>query len=275
MFADPHASKIYVDGSAPKNPGGPGGCAGIAEYPDAWGRRNELLFQEGYKATTNNRMELIACIRAFEHVNQEEATLRGHRVQVVTDSLYVHDNHRRAHTWRGNEWRTAAGPYAENIDLWKQFLAVQSRVRVRTEVHWSKGKTTPIQRDVDAAAKEAARRPSKVDWGFRSGKIARSKVGGKRAAVRFPASGQEITISIYRKQLSGKTELTVFFHTYSEEEQRPVGKFRASAALAMDVNLHRGHTYKVRFNDNPRHPTIEAVIQEVFLEKVDGATLAG
>jgi ribonuclease HI len=267
MLTDPHALKIYIDGSALKNPGGPGGCAGIAEFPDAWNRLNEILFQEGYKATTNNRMELIACIRAFEYVLQEEAQLRGNRVQVITDSLYVHDNHRRAHNWRRNEWRTTAGPSAENPDLWKEFLSVQSRVRVRTEVHWSEGKTSPIQKEVDRSAKEAARRASRVDWGFRPGKVARSKVGGKSAAAAFPASGQEVAISIYRKQLSGKTENKVFFHVYSEEDQQLVGKFRAYAALELDLDLHRGHTYKVRFNSNPRNPTIEAVIQEVFFKK--------
>jgi ribonuclease HI len=48
MQPDPHALKLYVDGSALKNPGGPGGIAGIAEFPDRMNR------------TTNNRMELLA-----------------------------------------------------------------------------------------------------------------------------------------------------------------------------------------------------------------------
>ena len=47
MQPDPHALKIYIDGSAFKNPGGPGGLAGIAEFPDHMNRANEVLFEVG------------------------------------------------------------------------------------------------------------------------------------------------------------------------------------------------------------------------------------
>lgn len=58
MFIDPRALKLYVDGSALKNPGGPGGLAGIVEFHEEMNRENEVIFEEGYLATTNNRMEI-------------------------------------------------------------------------------------------------------------------------------------------------------------------------------------------------------------------------
>ena len=106
MLSDHRALKVYVDGSALKNPGGPGGCAAIAEFPEGWNRPNELLFQVGYKATTNNRMELIACIRAFEYARGHRNELRPQRVLVDTDALYVHNYCRHAPYWRRNGWRT-------------------------------------------------------------------------------------------------------------------------------------------------------------------------
>ncbi len=47
MLFDPHALKIYVDGSALENPGGPGGLAGIVEFPEDLNRENEVIFEDG------------------------------------------------------------------------------------------------------------------------------------------------------------------------------------------------------------------------------------
>ncbi len=59
VVARPHALKIYIDGSALQNPGGAGGLAGIVVYPDDWNLPNEHIFEIGYQATTNQRMELL------------------------------------------------------------------------------------------------------------------------------------------------------------------------------------------------------------------------
>ena len=55
MTFDPHALKIYIDGSSFKNPGGASGFAGRAEYPDGWNRNDEVLFAVGYDGSTNTR----------------------------------------------------------------------------------------------------------------------------------------------------------------------------------------------------------------------------
>jgi hypothetical protein len=68
MSADPHALKLYLDGSCYKNPAVPTHAwpsfrnLGIGRMP---------VFQEGFHETTNNRMELSACIRAFEYVAEQ------------------------------------------------------------------------------------------------------------------------------------------------------------------------------------------------------------
>lgn len=90
MVLDPHALKIYIDGSCLKNPGGASGFAERAEYPESWNRPDEVLFTTGFESSTNNRMELLACVTALEYVRDNSLAVQ--RIQIVTDSRYVHDN---------------------------------------------------------------------------------------------------------------------------------------------------------------------------------------
>lgn len=92
MSEDPHALKLYIDGNAYNNPGGCGGFACFAEYPESWNRPDEEVFRNGFHETTNNRMELQACICALEYIRNQGNAIGVQRVQIVTDSRYVCDN---------------------------------------------------------------------------------------------------------------------------------------------------------------------------------------
>jgi len=265
MHPDPHALKLYVDGSALKNPGGPGGFAGVAEFPDRMDRPNEVVFEEGYLATTNNRMELLACIYGFNYVRRFAKSLDIQRAIIVTDSKYIHDNHRNAAYWKLNKWRNLDGRPIENVDLWNDFLRARAQVRVRLDIQWAKGKTSAILKEVDRHAKAAARQPTNVDRGFRGGKVGRSKTPTRSASTLFPAKGQEAVINIYRKQMAGKTERKIYFDLFAEDKKEFVAKYHAYTSIAMAVELHRGHCYRVRFNDNAKHPIIEEKIEEVSI----------
>src|SRR6185312_9267592 len=96
---DPYALKIFIDGSALENPGGAGGIAGIVQYPDSFGMPDEQIFDIGYRETTNNRMELRALLTALRYARETAPRLRISRIQIVTDSLYVNNNYRRAEGW--------------------------------------------------------------------------------------------------------------------------------------------------------------------------------
>lgn len=100
MLDDPHALKLYIDGNSYRNPGGAGAIACVAHFPEAWNREDEIIFGEGFRETTNNRMELRACIEAFEYVAKHGNALGVSRVIIVTDSMYVHENYNRADAWR-------------------------------------------------------------------------------------------------------------------------------------------------------------------------------
>lgn len=114
---------IYTDGSAKGNPG-PGGY-GIVLMSGTL--RKEL--SEGYRKTTNNRMELLAVIVALE-------TLKGaaHAVSIYSDSKYVVDSIQKG--WVFN-WAKKGFKGKKNIDLWKRFLQIYPKHNVRMQ--WVKG----------------------------------------------------------------------------------------------------------------------------------------
>ena len=117
---------IYTDGACRGNPG-PGGWGAILRY----GKHEKSLF--GFeKDTTNNRMELMAAIKALESLK------RTCQVSLTTDSQYV----RRGITewisnWQRNGWRTANKKPVKNADLWQELYALTHKHTVAW--HWVKG----------------------------------------------------------------------------------------------------------------------------------------
>lgn len=116
MALDPHAIKIFVDGSAlPKNPGRAGFAAWI-EYPDSWEMDSKeiTLSNNTFEQSTNQRMELLACIWAHEWVRENIVSGEIQRIQIITDSRYVFENRNRPQLWRSQGWRSADGRPIEN-----------------------------------------------------------------------------------------------------------------------------------------------------------------
>jgi ribonuclease HI len=103
---------IYTDGGCRKNPG-PGGFGAVII---AGAKRMELT--QGYLMTTNNRMELMACIAALDAI--KPAT----NVTLYSDSRYVVNgiNQGWARKWRSNHWMRTKSEAAENADLWSRLL---------------------------------------------------------------------------------------------------------------------------------------------------------
>jgi len=265
-------SKSTIDGSAYRNPGHEGGLAGIADFPDGLNREPEIVFEEGYGQTTNTRMELRACLRAFEYIRESARMLGISRAIIFTDSQYVHENHKYAPLWRKNGWRNRFDGPVENNDLWKEFLSLRSKTTVRTDIQWNAGKSTDVLKRVDKVAKRAAKSPLKdIDIGYRPGKVSRHRTAEAGAATLFPANNQELIIRVYAHHLAGKEDCRVSFSVLSEEENRFVRKHRAYVKGEDIKEIHRHHCYRVRFNDSPQYPIFEII--EV-LENRPGSTKA-
>lgn len=114
---------IYTDGASRGNPGR-GGYGAILQ----WGGKEKEL-SEGYKLTTNNRMELLAVIKALEALTRE-----GLEIQIFTDSEYVVNSIEKGWVF-GWEKKNFAGK--KNADLWKRFLKLYRKHHIK--MNWVKG----------------------------------------------------------------------------------------------------------------------------------------
>lgn len=118
--------EIFTDGACKGNPG-PGGWGAVLRY-----KGNEKQLYGGEPETTNNRMELLAVIRALE------ALTRSTGVLITTDSQYVKKGITEWITnWKRNGWKTAARKPVKNSDLWRQLDQLASRYDV--DWAWVKG----------------------------------------------------------------------------------------------------------------------------------------
>jgi ribonuclease HI len=118
---------IFTDGGCIGNPG-PGGYGVVVLYQ---GNRKEL--SGGYRLTTNNRMELMACIVALQTLDVKSS------VVIYSDSQYVVNGISLgwAKKWRANGWKRNKKDRAENPDLWEQLLDLC--VLHQVEFKWVRG----------------------------------------------------------------------------------------------------------------------------------------
>jgi len=269
MLLDPRAIHIYTDGSCYKNPGGISGCAAIVRYPERLNRNDEQILDFGCAESSNQRMELMACIRALEWVRANEPWPDVTRVQIVTDAQYVSDNvSYRAPFWKKNRWRNRHGEPKANDDLWNTLLKLRAKTRARTDFIWLKGKSSEISKQVDKAAKSAARRGGfDVDSGYRPGGVSRSMVKDRAPAQRYPASGQTVVIRPYVKKVMYRGELCISFNVFDESTQTYSGKFFGFSEKNLGAELHLGNGHRVRLNNNPNYPVIMERIEPIVLPK--------
>ena len=133
---------IYTDGSSRGNPG-PGGYGTIMMYGN---HRKEL--SQGYRLTTNNRMELMAVIAGLQAVKKE-----GIPIRVYSDSKYVVDAVEKG--WLLKWIRTNFAGGKKNADLWRRYFALSKKFQI--EFIWVKGHADNAYNNLcDQLATEAA-----------------------------------------------------------------------------------------------------------------------
>lgn len=136
---------IYTDGAARGNPG-PGGYGVVLISGQ---HRKEI--SEGFKHTTNNRMELLAVIVGLEQIKQENSD-----ITVYTDSKYVVDSVEKkwVFTWVKKGFKDKKNP-----DLWKRFLLIYPKHNVKFV--WIKGHANIKENErCDSLAVEASFKPN-------------------------------------------------------------------------------------------------------------------
>lgn len=118
--------EIFTDGACRGNPG-PGGWGALLRYGE-----HERELCGGEANTTNNRMELMAAIRALESLKEPC------HVSLTTDSEYVRKGITEwLRNWKARGWKTAARKPVKNADLWQALDDAAARHTV--DWHWVKG----------------------------------------------------------------------------------------------------------------------------------------
>ena len=165
--------RIFTDGSALENPG-PGGWAAIMEV-----RGKRASQSQGFKRTTNNRMELMGAAETLDLLVRLQKQGKIDAVKkfiVVTDSEYLVSAMTRgwAKRWRKNQWIKQDGDKAKNTDLWKRILHAADRLK-SVEFRWVRGHAkfreafSAENQRCDRLAKEAAAQPEAnllIDEGY-------------------------------------------------------------------------------------------------------------
>ena len=135
--------EIFTDGACSGNPG-PGGWGAVLRYAEI-----ERELSGGEKATTNNRMELMAAIAGLE------ALTKSCRVKLYTDSMYLRDGITKwLPNWKARGWKTAGREPVKNVDLWQRLEAAASQHEI--DWHWVRGHAGhPENERADALARAA------------------------------------------------------------------------------------------------------------------------
>lgn len=135
--------RVFTDGSCIKD--NKGGYCAILCYK---GKEKEIY--EGYRSTTNNRMEALATIVALESLK------RPCEVIITTDSQYVKNGITKwVSGWKKKGWKKANGDPVKNVDLWKRLILAEKPHHVTWE--WVKGHSGHVQNErCDELARYAA-----------------------------------------------------------------------------------------------------------------------
>ena len=136
--------KIYTDGSCLENPGNGGWAAIINNNGDI------LRISGGEKKTTNNKMEVLAPIKALQKIKKNS------KIEIYTDSKYVKLGITEwIHKWLKNNWQTSKKEPVKNKELWVQLYNLTKVY----EINWIWVKAhagNPMNEEVDLMAKKAA-----------------------------------------------------------------------------------------------------------------------
>ena len=139
---------IYTDGSSRGNPG-PGGYGIVMLYK---GQRKEL--SQGYRLTTNNRMELMAVIKALEALKNDKID-----ITIYSDSKYVVESIEKGWIWN---WEKKNFKKKLNSDLWKIFIPLHKKFKIKFK--WVKGHSGDVENErCDELANKAQEKELLID----------------------------------------------------------------------------------------------------------------
>jgi ribonuclease HI len=162
---------IHTDGSCIGNPG-PGGWAAVLQSMDGTREVSRTELSGGEVKTTNNRMEMIAAIRAIQSLDNKDKP-----VTIISDSDYlIQGMNKWRHAWKTKGWKKSNNQLVENIDLWKSLDALDLEGSI-TWI-WVKGHAdNSLNERADELAREAAEKNNVISKSETTAPIGPTDVG--------------------------------------------------------------------------------------------------
>jgi ribonuclease HI len=255
-----NAINVYADGSSFSEPrvGGIGirlviiNSLGQEEFED--------ISLPGYAGATNNQMELHACIDGIKKAMRHPAFDYFSRIVIYSDSQYVVDNYKRAlFSWSKNKWRNPQGKPVGNALLWKELLKTIRTCRKRVEFCWVKSHSKDQHnKTADRLAKQSSR--NAINPPLNIVKVRRKLSTKSIEPGCVPMHNQRISIRIITDEYLILNKCYKFKYEVISKNSPYYGNIDF---VFSEIMLNAGHCYSIRFNDNPKNPTIIKMFREL------------
>jgi len=267
-----NALNIYTDGSMFSGPRAGGIGIIFVIINDAGDAKIIKEFERpGYKQSTNQEMELEACIVALEEALSDAELGNFPRIEIFTDSRYVSEGYKNAmFVWPKTQWTSReTGRPILHVQQWKQLLRLLKRAaagRRRVNIQWIKGhKQNPYNKAADKAAKRSAKNPLNKPLSVVS--VRRKKSSKKTEIGSVKMQRQQLILRIITAQfLRSPHQLWKYKYEVLSSESEFCGNVDE---IFSEIYLRDGHEYEVILNDNTGNPRIVEVIRD--LKDEDGA----
>jgi ribonuclease HI len=260
---DENALNIYADGSSLPTPRRGGiGIRYVWVGDDGYEQTDDHA-PPGYKAGTNQEMELQACVEALRLVRRGKTGVpcdRFHRILIHSDSRYVVDNFKTAlYYWQSHGWQTKDGAPVENAKLWDELLRESSKAGKRVDFTWVKGhKDSEHNKAADRLARKSAGQG--VNDPLHVGVVRRKLTTKQVERGSVVARGQLIRIHVIDDRFLPRQKVSRYRYEVTSKSSADFGKVDF---VYSEFVLRSGHDYRVRLNSDPRNPRLVRVFGEV------------
>lgn len=264
-YLEDNALGIYTDGSSYSGPRRGGIGIRFVWVDDDGNEAVDEVPSFAYPGATSNQMELKACIEALRIATGKHPPVdpsRYDKVVIFTDSTYIYRHFEAAKfEWPATGYTLRGGQPVANAELWKELVKLVVRVAKRVEVRWVKGKSSPHTKRVDKLAKRSAKSTlSQRPLSHVRLRRKRSPRSVEPGSVKM--EGQRVAIRIISDEFLRMHRLMKYRYEVVSDDS-PYFERVDFIYSTPDLNLNRGHTYDVLFNDNTQNPRIVELFGEV------------
>lgn len=266
-YPDENTLNIYTDGSSLPKPRRGGIGMLFVVINDAGEEEAFPVARPGYEGASNNLMELEACVQALRLATGQQRPFPsvGYRMIVLkTDSEYVASHFDTAiFGWSREGWCNRDGAPIANAPQWKELVKLArkaARQGTPLQIKWVPGKKSPRTKTVDKMAKASAKlaQPRQLN----PSAVRRKRTDQPIEIGSVEMRGQRLTVHVFKTEYLKLHGLVKCWYSVVSKAS-PFYKNVSVIYADPNLLLRRGHTYRVRVNEDTANPRVLKVFQQV------------